>query len=222
MISEADFAQFVAARLEDLKRIARHTHGEHDVGDVQSEAWLMAAGWQAVRGASLDLSTQDGQQLLLSHLYQHLVRYTELQVRHAVRLDHAPRGSEDTDSPHPLLNQLSSDDGMEPLSILLAAERESDATPTPDQHHSPAAAWACLLSHFDNRMLAVARHLMISLSHSYRCCRRARQLAYTQPPLPVAVVGAEDFIPGPWRRNRHTRDCRQLAFDFDEPLPLGW
>ena len=57
---------------------------------------------------------------------------------------------------------------------------------------------------------------------SYRCCRRARQLAYAQPPLPVAVVGAEDFIPGPWRHNRHTRDCRQLAFDFDEPLPFGW
>lgn len=126
-------------------------------------------------GAELDLASQACEETLLSHLYQRLVRYTEQNVRHAVRLDHAP--ADGTDEPHPLVHVLVSNQGRDALDELI--ERESAATLDADltAHGSLAAAYLHLLDHFDSRMAAVADHLLISKSYAYRCCARARLLS---------------------------------------------
>ncbi|HEY4293784.1 hypothetical protein [Luteibacter sp.] len=213
------FDRFVLERKEDLKRIARRTKGEHSYNDVVNEAWLMARAISARKCVPADFLDPSFQRLLLSHLYQHLVRYTELNVRHAIRLDPARSAGDEQPNPHPLLNMLASDDGNDPLSFLIATEAQFARPSTANERHSLASAYLILLNHFGNRMYSVARHLLISTSHAYRCCAEARLITTHQhalelsPPVSLAMMK-------PWRRQRAPRAPRQMAFDFEERLPF--
>jgi hypothetical protein len=215
---DAVFEQFARQRKKDLQRIARHTRGEYQFSDVVNEAWVVAHELSARKGVVVDLLDSASQDLVLSHVYQQLVRYAELNVRHAVQLDHAPAGGEDGDT-HPLTHLLVSDEGRDPLALLIAHEAASDIDLEVEGHASLAAAYVRLLRRFDNRMRAVAEHLLISVSHAYRRCAHARLLAACQVPVPFAI--GETFVPGPWRCFRLRRRQVQLAFDFDEELPLS-
>jgi hypothetical protein len=215
------FERFVTQRKKDLQRIARHTQGEHQLPDVINEAWLVAFDLAARRGATIEFLNPAFQELLLSHLYQHLVRYTEQNVRLAVRLDHAPAGGDSQDASHPLMNMLVSDGGRDPLAELIERETESLWNNEPDVHHSLAGAYVRLLRHFDNRMRSVADHLLISVSHAYHRCAQARLWAIYQNPVPMPVMEGQ-FIPGPWRLFQLRRVPVQLMFDFDDELPLQW
>jgi len=173
------------------------------------------------KGVTLDLQTPEHQSLLISHLYQHLVRYTDLNVRHAVRLDHSKNG-EDGEA-HPLAYLLAADTHYDPLVALIDAEdrRQSALERDPCVHQSIAAAYLHLMRRFNNRMAAVANHLMISLSYCYRRCARARLLAIHQEALPAPAMAADpDFIPGAWRHFRLLRAPVQLSFDFDSDMGL--
>lgn len=212
------FTQFLALRRRDLQRISRHTRGESSLGDVQAEAWLMI-DTLARKGVVIDLEEPEHQSLLIAHLYQHLVRYAELQVRHAVRLDHAP-GGEDGQT-HPLMNLLAAEGHYDPVVALMEAEAQAQAAldEDPAAHQSLAGAYLYLLRRFDNRMKEVADHLMISVSYCYRRCAHARCLAVHQQVLPSAANDT-NFVPGAWRRFRILRIPVQLAFDFDADMVL--
>ncbi|MGC0042836.1 hypothetical protein [Ralstonia pseudosolanacearum] len=211
------FERFVVQRKKDLQRIARHTGGEHQLTDVLHEAWIMAANLQAPNGTHLDLENAACQEKLLSHLYQHLVRYTEQNVRRAIRLDHAAPGHDLDDDVHPLTYLLISDEGQDPLGELIERETTSALDADLDAHGSLAAAYVHLLRHFDNRMSAVANHLLISRSYAYHCCAKARQLAAHLQHIPIPVSN-ESRVPGPWRSFRLRRIPVQLSFDFDDEL----
>lgn len=208
------FQRFADQKKKDLRRIARHTRGEYQFEGVVNEAWIMAASMQSATGGPLDLSDPGSQERLLSHLYQELVRYSEQTVRRAVRLDHAPCGSDDGGDAHPLAYSLVANDGSDPLSELLDQEVAAEQALALDGHGSLAAAYVQLLRRFDNRMLAFAEHLRISSSYAYRCCAQARWLAAHLKHIPVPAL--EHFLPGPWRSFRLRRSPVQLAFDFDE------
>ena len=137
---DAVLEQFAKQRKKDLQRIARHTRGEYQFSDVVNEAWVVAHELSARKGVAVDLLDAASQNLVLSHVYQHLVRYTDLNVRHAVQLDHAPAGGEDGDA-HPLTYLLVSDDGRDPLALLIARETASDIDLEVDGHASLAAAY---------------------------------------------------------------------------------
>lgn len=219
-MSEDAFTPFLRAHRQDWRRISRHTRGEHSPEDVQAEAWLMLATLQD-KGIALDLQRPDHQSLLISHLYQHLVRYTELHVRNAVRLDHAPNG--DDGDRHPLAYLLAADAAYDPAVALMHAEdqREAALEHDPSAHQSIAAAYLYLLRYYDNRMGAVANHLMISLSYCYRHCAHARLLAMHQEALPATAMAADPkFLPGAWRRFRLVRTPVQLSLDFDSDMHL--
>jgi len=169
----------------------------------------------AERGIVIDLDEPRHCVMLIARLYQHLVRYTDLHVRHAVRLDHSPDGEEG--QAHPLADRIAADEGYEPVVALMSAqERLGQTDAAPAVHRSLAAAYVHLLRRHDNRMRDVARHLMISLSYCYRRCAEARDLAVAQHDLPAEATSMhDDFVPGPWRRFRVLRDPVQLCFDFD-------
>lgn len=219
-MSEDAFTQFIRSHQQDWRRISRHTRGEHSPEDVQTEAWLMLATLRD-KGITLDLQTSDHQSLLISHLYQHLVRYTELNVRNAIRLDHAPNGEDG--EVHPLAHLLAADAHYDPVVALMHAEdrRQSALELNLSAHQSMATAYLYLLRYFNNRMVAVADHLMISLSYCYRRCAHARLLAIHQEALPTAAMATDpDFVPGAWRRFRLLRAPVQLSFDFDSDRHL--
>lgn len=189
------------------------------MADVVHEAWIMAWSLQAADGAPVNLADTACQERLLSHLYQHLVRYTEQNVRRAVRLDHAPKGSGHDDDVHPLNYLLVSNEGRDALAELLEGEAASALDADLDAHGSLAAAYVRLLQHCDNRMSALADHLLISKSYAYRCCAQARWLATHMAHIPIPMTGGR-LIPGPWRHFRLRRLPVQMVFDFDDELPL--
>lgn len=212
------FEIFVTQQQSALKRIARATRGEHQYEDVVNEAWLMARTIADRYGPGLDFANTEFQQLLISHLYQSLARYTELNVRHATRLDHSPDGE---DRPNPLMDRLASDDSHDPLSRLLAEESRSASTrfDDGDWHPSLASAWIRLLRRHEGRMRYVASRLLVSIPHAYVCCAKARWLATVQHPIPFDPRAMEVRL-GPWHSKRVIRIPRQLEFDFVEELPL--
>ena len=214
---DAAFDAFVARWTRKLRNIVRKTAGEQQYDDVVHEAWALAHTLRADDGSPLDLRNEAHQQRLLAHLYQHLVRYTETTVRHAVRLEHAPPGRDDGEDVHPLARTLAGDEGRSVLDGLLEREADRSREAALQAHGSLAAAYVRLLRHFDQRMGAVAGHLRISMSYAYRRCAQARCLAAHLQHIPVPYT---DGLPGPWRRYRLVRQQIQLAFDFDEELPL--
>lgn len=209
------FDRFVDRWKSRLRAIANRTAGEHQFADVVQEAWLMSRTLRAADGGPLDLRDESHQGRLLAHLYQHLVRYTELTVRHAVRLDHAPPGHDEGSDTHPLVRTLTGDTGV--LDGLLAREADQLQETALRLHGSLAGAYLRLLRHFDQRMAAVSDHLRISTSYAYRRCAQARCVVAQSQHIPVPDVEA---LPGPWRRYRWVRQPTQLAFDFDDELPL--
>lgn len=83
---DASFERFLNSCRSSLKRISTHTRGEHSVSDVEGEAGLLAEELRLERGLQPDFGCPEYQQKIVSCLYQKLVRYTDLNVRHAVRL----------------------------------------------------------------------------------------------------------------------------------------
>jgi hypothetical protein len=171
------FEHFVAQRKKKLARIARPTTGECEFEDVVAEAFLMAAEIGRRREYAVDWSSRTDQEQVLAYLYQKLVRYEERTVVFAVRLDKS-EDDESRDFVHPLVRALASDGGRDPLAMLV--EREIQQTSRVEQRNCLATAYVRLLRHFDDRMLSVADHLLISLAHGYRCCKKARLLASNQ------------------------------------------
>lgn len=211
------FLPFTARKKKNLQRIAGATQGEYKFDDVVNEAWLMAYRLRESDGDAFDLSTEGCQDKLLRHLFQHVVRYTERKLRKAVRLDHAPAGSEDDRGAHPLSYVLACNGGQDVLDDWLEWEDSSTRERDLSLHGSLAAAYVLLLRHFDNNMAGVATHLRISRSHAYRCCAKARRLATAASHIPIPV--GEHFLPGPWRRFKLHRRPVQLVLDFgDESL----
>ncbi|MET2522657.1 hypothetical protein ABXT34_05000 [Ralstonia sp. SM1884_UCD616_TZ26] len=102
---------------------------------------------------------------------------------------------------------------------LIERETTSALDADLDAHGSLVAAYVHLLRHFDNRMSAVANHLLISRSYAYHCCAKARQLAAHLQHIPIPVSN-ESRVPGPWRSFRLRRIPVQLSFDFDDELPF--
>lgn len=213
------FDQFVVRHKSALERIAWATKGEQQYDDVVHEAWLMARDISAREGIAIDYHDPAFLKALLSHLYQHLVRYTERNVRHATRLDHSSNPGAGEYTVHPLMNKLIGDAGRDPLSYLQAIEDTPDPVLYNQHLHSLAGAYLALLNRLGNRMHAVAGHLLISLSYAYRCYARARWFAVRQMPLTLPMAEA-DFVLGPWRRARANRTPAQLAFDFEDELPF--
>lgn len=215
------FNRFWSRNTTHWNRISRHTRGETSFLELKSEAWLMVQDW-TLDGHATNLDDAEDEKRLISHLYQKLVRYTELNVRHAVRLDHAPGGDEEQS--HPLMNMLRANEAYDPVAALMQAEEQAGVSQDIDlsPHQSLAAAYVQLLRHFDNRMHAVADHLLISLSYCYQRCAHARRLAALQQPLPATVSTADGaFLPGAWRRFRTQRRAPvQLSFEFLEAEPL--
>ena len=211
------FGRFLTLHKRDLQRISRHTRGEETLESVQSEVWMTIHDF-ASRGEKIDLDLAEHRSRVIAHVYQKLVRYTEVHIRNAIRLDHAV-GGDDESAAHPLMNRLAADEQYDPAVALTRREEEVERSRDDvlNPNRSLAGAYLDLLGRFGNQMSNVAGHLMISLSYCYRRCAQARQLATCQQCLPATCVREDTaFVPGPWRRFRVVREPVQLCFEFDE------
>lgn len=212
------YTRFLAQRKGELLWIAKTTRLEHCYEDVRQQAWLEAYELAEERGSPPDFVDPAFQQDVLKRLCRKLID-GDRRFRHATRLDHGFDGND----AHPLVRLLASDDGRDPLAELLDAEAPQQELPDEDRLPlSLALAWVLLLRRHEQRMRSVAARLLISVSHAYRCCARAKWLAAHQQPIPLQrEAGSAAPQLGPWRRRRAERTPRQLAFDFSERLDLA-
>lgn len=209
---------FLAQHQGELLWIVKATRSEHRYEDVRQQAWLEAYELAAERGSPPDFADPVFQQDVLKRLRRKLID-GDRRFRHATRLDHGFDG----DDAHPLARTLVSDDGRDPLAELL--DTEVPRLEPPDEDRLPlslAMAWVMLLRRHDQRMGSVATRLLISVSHAYRCCAKAKWLAAYQQPIPLQRETSNAALQlGPWRRRRAERVPRQLVFDFSERLALA-
>lgn len=112
----------------------------------------------------------------ISHLYNHLVRYTDRKVRTAARLE-APIGAWKVEDQPSLGSLLPGDSGLQPLTILIQREEQARERTEADVPDSMVRGYVRLLGKF-HTMRAVANHLLISVSHAYRCRNRALRIAH--------------------------------------------
>ena len=150
---------------------------------------------------------------LLGRVYQRLTKYTCSPTKFAVRLDQGIGDNED--QPHPLANVLASDGGRDPLALLIDRESAIFADIQSANHFSLAAAYVRLLEYFNYHLVAVADHLLITVSQTHAHLRHAGVLARNQEPLRMPLP-SKTFVPGPWRKFRLMRIPVQLTLDLGE------
>lgn len=198
-----------------LRRVAAHTKGEQTFEDIHGEAWILAEDLKITKGIEIAFEDPSYQQLLISHLYNKLVRYTSQHMRYAIRLDHYRYEDGSTADEHPLLRHLASDTNNDPLSLLIEREDETQTRKTePRPHESRAAAYLYLLQQFDFDMKAVAQHLLISLSYCYYRYNEALLMAQSQNTLATdAMHSLETFMPRSWRNFQIKRPREKMELD---------
>ncbi|HET8883387.1 MAG TPA: hypothetical protein VFM56_14525, partial [Solimonas sp.] len=201
---------FLSARRKDLKRIAAHTRGEYELQDVIGEALLVAEWLASHRSATIDFADPAFQHLLLSHLYQRLVRYGEQVVRNARHFDQATAGQDGVDAFSTSLDSWIHDD-RDPLTELIDAEDAADTRY--ENRYALADAYLKLAQQCDNRMPVVAAYLRLSVSQTYRRFARVRWLARHQATI-FLPVPEHIFTPRPWRRYKLWRTPIQMDFGF--------
>ncbi len=213
-MTEADawaIEAFIAAHLAKWRRMAGASKGDHDADDVASAARMQCYEWTHAAASALDSSDPELVDRFMAHLYNRLVHFADKKQRHAVRLDHAPPGS-DFDQ-HPLAGRLTAASG-DPVSLLIAAEELQDDHKLVERAHSLAAAYARLARHFRNDVRALADYLLISPSWTYRRLQHARTLTERQAAIPFSPSRRKLPLPRPWRSHRMQRVPQQLALDF--------
>lgn len=170
-------------------------------------AWELQTG----KGVPMRFADPDYCGLLLSHLYQHFVRYTETAVRRALRYR---RKHADDDQLELLTEVLPADESYDPLHALDAVETQPATDP--DAQLSQASAWLLLVGRSGNEVRRLADRLLISVSHCYHCLACARSLARRQHSLPIRCTDRDGMPlqPRGWRRFRYERRPTQLQFAF--------
>ena len=198
MLYEA-FQRFLQSKHARIASIARATDREHDVGDVENEAWLMAATVSQKLGMPIDFDNPAFQDYLIAFLYNELVKYGEKVVRYAVKLDKPIDGEDIGWDSHPALYQAAVDQESDPLAQLCAQEDQETEPVPPPPHESLIGAYYHLLSKLGN-MRSMAEYLLISLSYCYH--RRKVSLIIDKKQMPLPSHGLETTsasTPKTWR-----------------------
>lgn len=210
------FQRFLHSKRARIASIARATDYEHDVGDVENEAWLMAGTVSQKLGIPIDFDDPTFQDHLIAFLYNELVKYGEKVVRYAVKLDKPIDGEEVSPESHPALYQVAVDQASDPLAQLCARDDEEAEPAPPPPHESLIGAYYHLLSKLGN-MRSMAEYLLISLSYCYHRRKVALIIDKKQMPLPshgLATVSAS--TPRTWRPFR-----LQAPVQLELPIAQG-
>jgi len=164
--SGKSFQLFKVSRRADLRRIARGSCGDYTEDDVGNEAWLIAHAIDRKRGYPVNFSNDADQELVLSWLYNKLVKFSEKNVRYAVRLDR-DWDSDDSEYAGSFLEKLlATPDQLDPLFLVQAAQEEdSDSVLGLIRYsYSQCAAYLILLNRFEWDIEVLADHLRVVVS----------------------------------------------------------
>ncbi len=213
------FQAFLNSCRADLRRIAGHSRGEYSVDDLSGEAWLIAEEVGRKRGFAVDLSNSDDQQFILARLYNKLIRFTEKNLRFAVRLDRNWDSDDSEYAVNRLARLLSAPEEFDPLVRMQAEEDQSGAWKLVEHSYSQASAYVILLDRFNWELDMLARSLnLVTAVLRRRMLKSGMHMKY-QPSLFDRIQSVErDFVPMAARcgirASYPVSDVRQLEWGF--------
>jgi hypothetical protein len=196
----AFFARLITPMLEQLRRIARGTRGEHSIDDLKAEAWIAAHDIQHEEGIEFEPEDDGFQQAILSKLRKTFGKFANRKMRFALQLDHEQPGNDGEFLPNSVAASLAGPQSYEPEVALELAEERAVHELCLIERFTEAVAYLRTFSHFDHDKRAIATYLAIPMSTLETRLRCAERIAASQRSIfdRVEVVPL-DFMP---RRGR--------------------
>lgn len=154
------FAAFLKDKKSDLRGIARRTHGEMSIQDVENEAWIIAQEIESKRGYPIDFSDPDEHKVVLSWLSMQCVTRKHSINRYAARLDY--EHDHDDGAASSLLDRLKADDVSDPLIRIIQEQDSADAEALLAASYSQAAAYVAVFFCFRYDRDEICAYLVIS------------------------------------------------------------
>ena len=163
MSSDSFFARLISPMVDQLRRLALGTRGEHSIDDLKNEAWLAAQDIHEEAGIEFEPEDESFQEAILTKLRKAFGRFANRKMRFAVQLDHEQAGADGEFLPNSLASSLAAPDVYEPE---IAIERAEESAASEDRlagRFTEAVAYLRTLDHFDNDSSMVAAHLAITI-----------------------------------------------------------
>lgn len=206
------FARLISPMLEQLRRIAHGTRGEHSVEDLKNEAWLAAQDINEEAGAAFEPEDESFQAAIVSKLRKAFGRFVDRKLRFAVQLDHATAGDDGELLPNSLAARLAASDAYEPEIVLERAQERVSNEEHLAERFTEAVAYLRTLEHFNNDLNRVVAYLVITVGVLRSRLARAEMLAERQPSLFDGVESIPcDFVP---LRGRSVRLMARASADW--------
>jgi len=206
------FARLVSPMLEQLRRLAHGTRGEHSVDDLKNEAWLAAQDIHEEGGVEFEPEDESFQQAILTKLRKAFGRFANRKMRFAVQLDHEQAGDDGELLPNFLASSLTASDDYEPEIALERAEESVARENHLGERFTEAVAYLRALDHFDNDCNRLVEHLVITLGVFKSRVARAELMAQRQPSLFDGIEAVpRDFVP---LRGRAVRLIAQASIEW--------
>lgn len=180
-LDQRAFADFLQHRRGDLRRILRNSPDCLELGEVESEAWIVAEKLSERWNRALDFRDADDQNALMGRLYAQLVKWTGMSVRHAAPLDGGP--SDEEGHQLTLASMLRASHDSDPEFRQLMREERLAFLEVVRASYSQAAAYVLLLIRVEWEVRDLAALLWISVETLRNRMARCAELAGIQPTL---------------------------------------
>ncbi|MFM0160688.1 hypothetical protein [Paraburkholderia sediminicola] len=207
------FTRLISPMLDQLRRLAHGTRGEHSVDDLKNEAWLAAQDIHDETGVDLAPEDESLQQAILTKLRKAFGRFANRKMRYAVQLDHEQAGDDGEFLPNSLASSLAAPDAYEPE---IAIERAEESAASEDRlagRFTEAVAYLRTLDHFDNDSGRVAVHLAITMGVFKSRLASAATMAELQRSLFDGIETIpRDFVP---LRGRAARLMARASIEWE-------
>ncbi len=182
--------------LDQLRRLAHSTRGEHSVDDLKNEVWLAAQDIHDEAGVEFEPDDESFQEAILTKLRKAFGRFANRKMRYAVQLDHDQAGDDGEFLPNSLASSLAAPDVYEPEIAIERAEEHAASEDRLAKRFTEAGAYLRALDHFDNDAGTVAAHLAITMGVFKSRLARAATMAECQQSLFDGIETIpRDFVP---------------------------
>jgi hypothetical protein len=163
------FETFQRERKKNLGDIAKATKGEAEVGDLISDAFILAIEIEQKTGHALDLTLASDQEILMRWLYARFVKYADKTIRYSVKLD---AGWNDDSEEMPvgakLTSRLAAPETEDPLAQHVVAEDQQEQLEAVQASYSEASAYTLLLIEWGWDFKGLAADLFLGRTKTLR------------------------------------------------------
>lgn len=152
------FKAFTAKLASSFRRIA-YRAGVETVGDLHSEAWIIASEISEKRGWAINFADEVDQQLIMGRLYVLKVIRRDRNLLNAIQVD---QDCESENGPPRLIDRLAAPPSTDPLGQLLEREEARARAKALAESYSEASAYLRVFARFRQDRKCICAYLCIA------------------------------------------------------------